>query len=409
MLEQYRRAPHIRVFGLRLSVLLLSLLFALMTSGCGSSSSDTQSAVRGAESFGLRASITSPNPGVEVRPGESLIFSTAPDGGVTPYTYSWSFPNGNPLNSTDQSVTVTFSEAGVQNVTLTVSDANGNSTTDALNVTVTNNPALAASITSPNRPLSISAGSSVAFNGIATGGSGEYTYSWTFPGGTPANASGQSADVVFNSAGSFTVIFSVVDSNGTSNSDTVTITVSDTAVTSVNATITSPATDLTTTTNTPVNLSGTASGGTGSYSYRWDIPGGSVRTATTRDVNNVTFANAGVYLVTFTVTDSSGNTASDTVQITVNQAQITATITFPGGGSITITQGDTIDFSASASGGVAPYTYNWSIPNGTPSSATGQNPPTITFNSVSTATTTLTVTDSNGDTGTDSIVVEVTP
>ena len=88
--------------------------------------------------------------------------------------------------------------------------------------TVTVNPALAATITAS--VLNITAGGSVTFSTDPTGGSGTYTYLWTFGDGKNSTAEGPPAHT-YSKAGTYVVNLTVNDSLGTSVKDSVTITV----------------------------------------------------------------------------------------------------------------------------------------------------------------------------------------
>lgn len=78
------------------------------------------------------------------------------------------------------------------------------------------------SITSPqNDPVNVTAGGSAQFQGLVTNGAPPYTVTWTFEGGTPANAtdlglaSGQTTAlhaVTFENAGTYTVTMAAQDS-----------------------------------------------------------------------------------------------------------------------------------------------------------------------------------------------------
>ncbi|HVQ01401.1 MAG TPA: PQQ-binding-like beta-propeller repeat protein [Candidatus Thermoplasmatota archaeon] len=79
-----------------------------------------------------------------------------------------------------------------------------------------------------------------------------------------------------------------------------------------------------------LKLWGAAFGGTPPYIYHWDFGDG-----TSSDNENPTTHNYSVignYTATFTVTDSEGNTSSDTAQVTVTYVPPSVTITKPGKG-----------------------------------------------------------------------------
>ena len=99
-------------------------------------------------------------------------------------------------------------------------------------------------------------------------------------------------------------------------------------------------------------------------------------------------------IYTVTVTSANGCTATDNVTVTANKAKPTASISATGNNCIT----NNAQLFGSASGGTGPYTYSYNGPNGF--SSIVQNP-LITQN----GTYTLVVTDSNGCTDDESIVI----
>ncbi|MCG6892770.1 MAG: PKD domain-containing protein, partial [Desulfobacteraceae bacterium] len=146
-------------------LILLSLLALL--AGCGSSS-DTQSAVREAESFGISATITSPSSNVVIAPGDSLTFNATASGGSGTYTFNWDTPGATTPNTTgNPSSAVTYNNEGIYTVTLSAVDDRGNTARDAVNVTVSSSQlaTLLAQITSPTQSVTIADGGSVSFAG----------------------------------------------------------------------------------------------------------------------------------------------------------------------------------------------------------------------------------------------------
>jgi gliding motility-associated-like protein len=121
-----------------------------------------------------------------------------------------------------------------------------------------------------------------------------------------------------------------------------------------------------------------ASGGTGVFSYSWN-------TLVPQTNSMATALCPGIYICT--ATDAQG--CSNTTSVTINQPNpvIISPIT-----SVTNCAGGSTDLSAIASGGTAPYTYNWSP-------ATGLSNPAISnpvANPAMATTYTVTVTDDNG-------------
>jgi large repetitive protein len=79
----------------------------------------------------------------------------------------------------------------------------------------------------------------------------------------------------------------------------------------------------------PINFSGSAYGGMPPYSYHWDF--GDDNSSTLQNPSH-TYATAGDYIATFTVTDNEGNTSSDTAAVTIRYPLPTVVITKPTNG-----------------------------------------------------------------------------
>jgi gliding motility-associated-like protein len=276
-------------------------------------------------------------------------------GGTSAYTYNW--PSGG------NAATETGLSAGSHTVTIT--DANFCTTTATANISSNGGPTV--NISSQTN-LSCFGGNTGSATVNASGGAGPYSYSWSPSGGNSATASGLIA-------GTYTV--SVTDASGCVSFANVTITQPDSLQVSANG---SNASCL----GNDGNASVSVFGGTAPYSYLWN--NGSQSSANTN-------LEPGLYTVT--VTDNNGCSATNSVTIGISTV---------GGGllvsaipdSITIMLGDSVQLSAS--GGI---TYSWSPATGL-SCTTCPNP----FASPTETTTyTVTATDQNGCTGTDTVRV----
>src|SRR5881396_702319 len=133
-----------------------------------------------------------------------------------------------------------------------------------------------------------------------------------------------------------------------------------------------------------VTFSASASGGTTPYSFSWSFGDGASGTGSS---TSHTYSSAGTFNVVLTVKDSSSPQQTATSQQSVSVSSpppgLTASFVYsPSSPQI----GQQVTFTASASGGTAPYTDSWSFGKG--SSATH------TYSSAGSFTVTLTVKDS---------------
>ena len=253
-------------------------------------------------------------------------------------------------------------------------------------------------------PGSIDVGQTVTYSTTASGGSGTYTgYAWS---ASPASGLSCTAATTVPSttctasaAGSYTVQVTVTDSGGLKASSTSTaLPVYPDPTTSV-PTASAPSILLgqSVTFTTQIGLTGS-----GHDSYSWSASPASTAgcTASTSTTYTCTPTAAGSYTATATVNDSNGGTGSNTssaVQVNGGAPTVSAPTSTPAG---SVDVGETVTWSASVTGGTAPYTYRW-----TSAPATGLGCPTSAappLSCVPTAagsyTLTLQVTDAQGAT-----------
>lgn len=277
------------------------------------------------------------------------------NGGTPPYTYSWS----NGANTQD------LSNVGAGTYQVVVTD-NNNCT---VNTTVTVAQPQQISVTGTANNVSCFEGNDGSINITANGGNPPYTYNWS---------NGANTEDVFNLvAGTYSV--TVRDANN--------------CVTSATFTVGQPS-DLTLTTAvTNIACAGdatgiidlTVTGGTSPYTYDWSNDGAEDPDNDTQDLADLP---AGTYTVT--VTDANGCTAVTSATIDpVNPIMLSATVS-----NLDCFEDNSGSIDLSVNGGSAPYTYQWS--NG----ATTQD-----LNNVAAGTYTVTVTDVNECTASESYVV----
>ncbi|WP_435626687.1 PKD domain-containing protein [Candidatus Ferrigenium straubiae] len=356
------------------------------------------------------ASITAPAAGTTVAQGQSLTYTagnaTNPDG--FPLSFTWLFTGGMP-NATGQSVSVPMTVAGAITSTLQVRNsvgmlATGTPPTRSVTVTGAANQPPVATINAPAANVTVAQGGTVNFQGSGTDPDNNLplTYNWNFGGGAPNSTAQNPGAVTFNTAGTFTVSFTVTDSLGLSSTAiTRTVTVTSPANQPPVATITAPAANATVAQGGTVTFqgSGTDPNNNLPLTYNWNFGGGAPN-STAQNPGAVTFNTAGTFTVSFTVTDSLGlSSAAVTRTVTVtppaNQPPV-ATINAPAA-NVTVAQGGTVNFQGSGTdpNNNLPLTYNWNFGGGAPNS-TQQNPGAVMFNTAGAFTVTFTVTDSLG-------------
>ncbi|MGQ0826761.1 MAG: choice-of-anchor L domain-containing protein [Bacteroidota bacterium] len=364
-------------------------------------------------------------------------------GGTPPYFYSW--------NTTPGQFTAVATGLSAGKYIVTVTDRNGCKVRDSL--TITQPPLLIISITPPINVSckSLCNGSAIA-NG--TGGTGAYTYSWnTIPakstdiadnlcagtytatitdanncistssviitepdllivtiapptnvscngvcdGGTKASSTGgtlpyvylwsslppQATDTAMNlCAGTYTVM--VTDSNSCVDTASITILQPAPLTIAIDTSLNATCFDF-------CNGSATATGagGTIPYTYSWNT----VPSQTTQTATNLC---DGIYVVT--ITDANGCSNSVSIVITEPALLINTPISTD---SICIGFNTTI--ATAASGGTPPYNYVWD----TQGNLGFANTSSTIVNPIVTTTYTVTITDANGCTKNDSVIIHV--
>src|SRR5437899_3151250 len=258
-------------------------------------------------------------------------------------------------------------------------------------------PTLSASFTySPSSPQT---GQTVSFTGSASGGTSPYSYSWSF--GDGSTGIGSSARHTYSSAGTPTVVLTVKD-NGLPQETTTSqqsITVSGAPPPLTASFAFSPSS---TQAGQHVTFTASAGGGTSPFTFSWSFGDGSTGTGSPA---THTYSSAGSYTVILTVKDSSSSpqTAASQITFAVTSPPPPISASFTLSPSLP-SAGQSVSFTAYASGGTSPYSYLWSYGDG--SSGTGLQV-THTYNSDGTYQVTLTVADSQGNTstGVESVVV----
>lgn len=317
-------------------------------------------------------------------------------------SYIWDFNDGSP-NSTLPNPVHLFTSAGTYHVELTVADGAGLTDTETVTIVVDDPPnqppvAIASALpTSGTVPLTVS------FNGSnSTDDVGITSYTWHFNDGSSASNLVNPVHT-FNTSGTFSVILTVEDAGGLSDSVVIDIIVNDPVNQPPMALAT--ATPLSGTAPLEVSFTGTNStDDTAVMSYSWNFGDGSAPSSIANPVH--TFNEPGTYQVTLTVEDAGGLTDSDSVTVTVNalvnQAPVAVAIATPTAGTVPLEVSFT---GTNSTDDVAIVNYFWDFDDG---AATSTEPnPVHTYTEADTYQIVLTVSDGEGltDSATLNIVV----
>ncbi len=323
----------------------------------------------------------------QIRIGGNPTASGGTPGGAGGYTYFWQ-PGGG-LSST--SVANPFASPTVTTTyNVTVTDGKGCTASDNVVVTIRPNPTANAGV---DQTLAACANDSVQLGGspAASGGQGPYTYLWT-PSTGLSNVAIPNP-FVKNIGSSTTYTLVVTDANGCTGTDQVLVTVVQSnlvAEAGNNAAYCKG-------TGTQVQLGGTptASGGVAPITYTWFPTTG----LNLSNISNPLASPDTTTTYTLIITDSRGCQSSDTVRITVFEKPVVNA-----GADTTLCFNGTVRLGGSptATGGRAPYSYSWTPTNVVP--VNGANP--LAF-PTGTTTYIVTVTDANGCTASDNVVVNV--
>ncbi|AZQ63794.1 PKD domain-containing protein [Flammeovirga pectinis] len=231
--------------------------------------------------------------------GESVTFTDGSTGEVT--SYAWSFGDDN--TSVAQNPTHTYASAGSYTATLTVTNSAGSSS-ESMTITVVEDEEEEETETAPLAQFTVSSssimlGESVTFT---DGSTGEVTsYAWSF--GDDNTSVAQNPTHTYASAGSYTATLTVTNSAGSS-SESMTITVVEDEE---EETETAPLAQFTVSSSS-IMLGESVTftdGSTGEVtSYTWSF--GDDNTSVAQNPTH-TYASAGSYTATLTVTNSAGS------------------------------------------------------------------------------------------------------
>ena len=294
-----------------------------------------------------------------------------PTGGAGGYTYNWT--PGNPTGDGTASITGLTATTW----TCTVTDANG--CVASQNFTVTQPTAISVTASSQTNVACNGGSNGAAAINTPTGGTPGYTYDWT--PGTPTGDG--TTSVTGLTAGTWTC--TVTDANGCPKSQSFTIT----QPTAISVTPSSQTNVACNGGSNGVASINTPTGGAGGFTYNW-TPGNPTGDGTTV----ITGLTAGTW--TCTVTDANGCVASQNFTVT---QPTPISVTAASQTNVACNSGSNGAASINTpTGGAGGFTYNW-----TPGNPTGDGTTSVT--GLAAGTYTVTVTDANACTASQSFTV----
>jgi parallel beta-helix repeat protein len=295
--------------------------------------------------------------------GQHVTLSSSVTGGTSPYTYEWYLNSSVVTGANSSSWTFTPSSTGSYSVYVKVTDS------ASIHVTAQSNTASVtvnseSSITISPASVTMDVGQSQQFTSSVSGGTSPYTYQWYLNGTAISGATSSSYTFTPSSRGHYNFYCNVTDSaNARAQSNTATVVVNSALSVSV-----SPA-SVTMDFGQSQVFTSSVTGGTSAFTYHWFLNGTVVSGATS---STWTFSpsSSGSYLVYVEVTDNVGVQAtSNTASVTVNGALSVSVSP----SSVVMDVGQSQTFTATVTGGTAPYTYQWYLNGSAISGATSSS------------------------------------
>lgn len=281
-----------------------------------------------------------------------------------PTSWTWSFPGGTPNTFSGASPPAIFYGApGTYSVTLTVSNAFGsNSITKTNYITVNNCPPPVADFSA--NPLTVCEGSTVQFVDMST--NTPTSWSWTFPGGTPATSTAQNPVVAYATGGVYNVTLTATNAYGNN-------TITKNNYITVNACPPAPVAAFSATPTTLCagnSVAFTDLSTNSPTSWSWTFTGGTPLSSVLQNPT-VVYNTPGTYAVSLTAINSGGsNTITISGYITVNLCSA-PTVTFAGYPT-TVCAGQSVTFVDLSTN--VPSSWSWTFTGGTPAASALQNP-----------------------------------
>ncbi len=286
-------------------------------------------------------------------------FGAQAGGGSGAYTFKWKSDRLAGDFSTEQwpMVDVSLWPLGAHTITVTVTDTGTSETaTNTIQITIVD---MSLEIFNPMEGATFNFSENIGFNAMAQGGTQPHNYKWksNIDGDIGAEQFFQKNDL---SLGLHTISVTATDSSVTPLNITKQAHIKINPAPALSIIITSPADNSTFSDNESIIFQSAIEGGVWPYTYSWvsNLPDGEISSTQSFTKNDLSVGN---HTITLTVKDASGQTATKSINITVNPpAPPAATINNPANNSVFTQFDDTVIFQGLASGGNSPYAYKWS-------------------------------------------------
>jgi YVTN family beta-propeller protein len=358
--------------------------------------------VRPQNSSNLALSIVFDSPSVGYLP-LTVTLSGIASGGNPPYVYSWTLGDGSTASGQLVSHTYTVFPSGCSGsqsacaytIDATVTDSNRSAVSTSAQVVVLRGNSSAFQTSMSDSPAVGVAPLHVSFNGSASGGMSPYNFVWAF--GDGFTGEGVTAQHEYHTPGTYTVVLTGVDAQGAVAQSTSTIVVypapNQSDPNSIELSVrASPVTGMA---PLSTNLSVSAVGGTGSYTYVWNFGDGSTPVSSPSVSHRYLLPSE--YVATVVATDSAGHQTTTGVLINalngasqVSNLAVAVTVVDMSGNAP-----HTVTFYPAIEGGSAPYRLTWNFGDGTSLSSLG-GAVTHLYSKPGSYSPTLTVQDSSG-------------
>ncbi|MDE1819552.1 MAG: PKD domain-containing protein [Euryarchaeota archaeon] len=286
--------------------------------------------------------------------GQATTLSASASGGSGGLSYSWSgLPTGCSSGGR-ASFACAPTSPGTSSVSVVITDSNGASVSASTTLTVSSAPWAGSPTASPS---ALDVGQTTALAATAGAGSGSPTYAW---GGLPAGCLSVSSLILTCSPmswGSFTVVLSVVDSNGMNVSSAPLLLPISPALAGATLSASPGALDV----GQSTALSFSVFGGSGGLTYAWSgLPAGCAGGNSATLLCSPTASGTG--LATVRATDANGASVSASVSLTVSAA---LSVAAPSASPSAADAQQAVTLSALASGGAGTLVYAWwGLPSG---------------------------------------------